>query len=125
METRVAKEDRGNYFYRFRPDARACRDCASRARCYRNKSTHRDFRVKKEYFETSSLRARMTEKLSEIHGKQAMRNRSCLIEHVFGELKAIFRFRRFLHRGLEKVRLIWQLVCIGYNLRKMARLAHG
>ena len=125
METLVAKEDRGNYFYRFRPDARACRDCTSRARCYRNKSTYRDFRVKKEYFETLSLRARMTEKLSGVHGKQRMRGRSCLIEHVFGEVKEIFRFRRFAHRSLEKVRLIWQLVCIGYNLRKMARLAYG
>jgi len=54
-----------------------------------------------------------------------MRDRSCLIEHVFGEIKDIFRFRRFRYRGLEKVRLIWQLVCIGYNLRKMARLAYG
>ena len=125
METMIAKEDRGSYFYRFRPDARACKDCALRARCYQNKSTYRDFRVKKEYFETLSLRARMTEKLSGIHGKQRMRHRSCLIEHVFGEIKEIFRFRRFLHRSLEKVRLIWQLVCIGYNFRKMARLAYG
>jgi len=125
METRVAKEDRGNYFYRFRPDARACRECTLKARCYRNKSTYRDFRVKKEYFETLALRARMTEKLSGVHGKKRMRDRSCLIEHVFGEIKEIFRFRRFRYRSLEKVRLIWQLVCIGYNLRKMAKLAYG
>ena len=125
METRVAKEDRGNYFYRFRPDARACRECTLKARCYRNKRTYRDFRVKKEYFETLALRACMTEKLSGVHGKKRMRDRSCLIEHVFGEIKEIFRFRRFRYRSLEKVRLIWQLVCIGYNLRKMARLAYG
>jgi len=124
METRVAKEDRGNYFYRFRPDARLCEDCSLRARCYRNKSIYRDFRVKREYFETLALRASMTEKLSGVHGKQRMRDRSCLIEHVFGEIKEIFRFRRFRYRSLEKVRLIWQLVCIGYNFRKMARLAY-
>ena len=67
----------------------------------------------------------MTEKLSGVHGKKRMRDRSCLIEHVFGEIKEIFRFRRFRYRRLEKVRLIWQLVCIGYNFRKMARLAYG
>jgi hypothetical protein len=50
---------------------------------------------------------------------------SCLIEYVFGEIKEIFHFRRLAHHGLEKVRLIWQLVCIGYNFRKMARLAYG
>jgi transposase len=72
-----------------------------------------------------SLRAQMTEKLSSEHGKKRMRDRACLIEHVFGEVKAIFRFRRFAHRSLEKVRVIWQLVCIGYNLRKMARLTYG
>ncbi len=125
IETRVAKEDRGIYFYRFRPDARVCQDCASRSRCYRNKSTYRDFRVKKEYFETLSLRTRMTEKLSGEQGKKRMRGRSCLIEHVFGEVKEIFQFRRFAYRSLEKVRLIWRLVCIGYNLRKLARLAYG
>ena len=90
METMVAKEDRGNYFYRFRPDARLCKDCSLRTRCYRNESIYRDFRVKKEYFETLALRARMTEKLSRVHGKQRMRDRSCLIEHVFGEIKDIF-----------------------------------
>ena len=125
METKVAKEDRGNYFYRFRPDARLCKGCSLRVRCYRNNSTYRDFRVKKEYFETIALRSRMTEKLSGEHGKQRMRDRACLIEHVFGEIKDIFRFRRFRYRGLEKVGLIWQLVCIGYNFRKMARLAYG
>ncbi len=125
METIVAKEDRGSYFYRFRPDARKCEECTLRARCYRNNRTYRDFRVKREYFETLPLRELMTEKLSGAHGKKRMKDRSCLIEHVFGEVKEIFRFRRFLHRGLEKVKLVWQLVCIGYNFRKMARLAYG
>ena len=67
----------------------------------------------------------MTEKLSGERGKQRMRDRACLIEHVFGEIKDIFRFRRFRYRGLEKGGLIWQLVCIGYNFRKLARLAYG
>ena len=58
-------------------------------------------------------------------GGLRMRDRPCLIEHVFGEIKGILKFRRFLHRSLEKVRLIWQLVCIGYNFRKLARLAYG
>jgi transposase len=125
METLAAREDRGSYFYHFRPDARKCKDCTLRARCYRSKSNYREFRIKREYFDTVSARDQMTEKLSSEHGKKRMRDRSCLIEHVFGEIKDIFKFRRFMHRSLEKVRLIWQLVCIGYNLRKMARLACG
>jgi transposase len=125
METTVAKEDRGSYFYHFHPDANKCKDCVLRPRCYRNKTAYREFRMKREYFDTLPLREQMTEKLLGAHGRKRMRDRSCLIEHVFGEVKEIFRFRRFLHRGLEKVRLVWQLVCIGYNFRKMARLAYG
>ena len=67
----------------------------------------------------------MTEKLSSAKGKRRMTDRSCLIEHVFGEIKEALQFRRFLHRGIEKVKVIWELVCIGYNFRKLARLAYG
>lgn len=49
-------------------------------------------------------------------------DRACIIEHVFSEVKEILRFRRFMHRGLEKVKTIWNLICIGYNLRKLAKL---
>ena len=124
METTVAREDRGNYFYRFHPKARICPDCQFRTRCYRNTNTNKGFSVKQEYFDTLPLRALMTEKLSSEHGKERMKDRSCVVEHVFGEIKDIFKFRRFMHRSLEKVRIIWQLVCIGYNFRKLARLAY-
>ena len=67
----------------------------------------------------------MTEKLSSAKGKKRMTDRSCLIEHVLGEIKEAFKFRRFLHRGIEKVKVTWELVCIGYNFRKLARLAYG
>ena len=125
METMVAKEDRGLHFYRFRPKARICQDCQLRARCYRNTKKNKGFSVKQEYFDTLPLRTLMTEKLSSEHGKKRMKDRSCLVEHVFGEIKEIFKFRRFMHRSLEKVNIIWQLICIGYNFRKLARLAYG
>lgn len=52
-----------------------------------------------------------------------MVERSCLIEHVFGEIKEALKFRIFLHLGMEKMRVTWTLVCIGYDSRKLARLA--
>ena len=67
----------------------------------------------------------MTEKLSGAKGKRRMADRSCLVKHVFGEIKGIFKFRRFLYHTMEKVKVIWELVCIGYNFRKLARLAYG
>ncbi len=125
METLEAKQDRGNYFYRFRPAAIGCKDCPVRTQCYRNTKTNKGFSVKKEYFDSLPIRQKMTEKLSSPQGKRGMTKRACLVEHVFGEIKEVFRFRRFLHRGIEKVKVAWELVCIGYNFRKLARLAHG
>ena len=81
--------------------------------------------MKKEYFDNQSLREATTEKLSSAQGKKRMVDRSCLIEHVFGEIKEAFKFRRFPHRGIDKVQTAWTLACIGYNLRKLVRLAYG
>ena len=41
------------------------------------------------------------------------------MELVFGNIKEAMGFRRFLLRGLEKVRGEWALVCMAYNLRKL------
>ncbi len=125
MGTKEAKRDRGNYFYRFHPKKVACQNCVLRPKCYQKTTRYKGFSVKKEYFDNSILRAEMTEKLSSVDGKRRITERSCLVEHVFGEIKAVFKFRRFLHRGIDKVRVIWELVCIGYNFRKLARLAYA
>ena len=34
-------------------------------------------------------------------------------------------FRQFLLRGLEKVRLEWQLVCLAYNLKRLHLMGVG
>ena len=124
MEAVEARQDRGSYFYRFHPTPRGCKDCHARTLCYQDTKKYKGFSVKREYFDSLPMREKMTEKLSSAQGKRRMTERACLVEHVFGEIKAAFRFRRFLHRGIEKVKVAWELVCIGYNLRKLARLAH-
>lgn len=125
MEAKEAKKDRGNYFYRFYPEVGYCKNCQLRERCYENINRQKRFSVKKEYFNTLPLREKMTEKLSTLKGQQRMADRSCIIEHIFGEIKEIFKFRRFVYRGLKKVKLIWNIVCIAYNFRKLARLSYG
>jgi hypothetical protein len=64
----------------------------------------------------------MTDLLSSLHGKHRLADRSCLIEHVFGEIKEWRGLRRFFHRGLDKVGLIWCIVCTAYNFRKVAAI---
>jgi hypothetical protein len=43
------------------------------------------------------------------------------VEPVFGQIKEIRGFRRFLLRGLEKIRGEWRLVCLTPNLLKLWR----
>ena len=44
------------------------------------------------------------------------------MEPVFGIIKEIMGFRRFLLRGREKVSLEWLLVCVSYNLKRLFTL---
>ncbi len=48
--------------------------------------------------------------------------RKSTIEPVFGIIKQVMGFRQFMVRGLEAVRGEWNLVCIGYNLKRMYAL---
>lgn len=44
------------------------------------------------------------------------------VEPVFGIIKSVLGFRQFALRGLDKVRGEWSLVCLGWNLKRMAVL---
>jgi transposase len=125
LEGKEEKKGNGSSdVYRFYPKAELCTGCGVRERCYKGVKRGKRFSVSKEYFDTLPLREAMKEKLSSARGKQRMADRSCIIEHIFGEIKEAFKFRRFLHRGLEKVRTIWSIICIAYDLRKLARLGY-
>lgn len=44
------------------------------------------------------------------------------VEPVFGIIKSVMGFRQFSLRGLEKVRGEWSLVCLAWNLKRLAVL---
>jgi hypothetical protein len=44
------------------------------------------------------------------------------VEPVFGIIKSVMGFRQFLLRGLEKAKGEWTLVCLAWNLKRMAVL---
>jgi hypothetical protein len=52
-------------------------------------------------------------------GKDKYKLRQETVEPVFGIIKSVMGFRQFLLRGLEKVGLEWQLVCLAYNLKRL------
>ena len=47
--------------------------------------------------------------------------RKVIVEPVFGQIKEARGFRRFLLRGLAKIRGEWRLVCLTHNLLKLWR----
>ena len=55
-------------------------------------------------------------------GRAADALRKRTVEPVFGILKSVMRVRQFLTRGLANVRNEWTLVCLAWNLKRMAVL---
>lgn len=55
-------------------------------------------------------------------GRVAYALRKQTVEPVFGIIKSVMGFRQFLLRGLENVRNEWTLVCLAWNLKRMAVL---
>jgi transposase len=65
---------------------------------------------------------RMNARLQSDRGRALYRLRQQTVEPVFGIIKQVMGFRRFMLRGLEKVSGEWQLVCLAYNCKRLHRL---
>ncbi len=65
---------------------------------------------------------RMTHRLKTGAGKAAYALRKSTVEPVFGIIKSVMGFRQFLARGLANVQGEWTLVCLAWNLKRMAVL---
>ncbi len=69
----------------------------------------------------TTAKERMAAKVRTSDGKALYARRKVIVEPVFGQIKEARGFRRFLRRGLEKIRGEWRLVCLGHNLLKLWR----
>ncbi len=65
---------------------------------------------------------RMTNRLKTGAGRAAYALRKQTVEPVFGIIKSVMGFRQFLTRGLANVQGEWTLVCLAWNLKRMAVL---
>ena len=66
--------------------------------------------------------AQMRYRLGTEAGKALYAKRKSTIEPTFGTIKHVLGFRQFLLRSLDKVEGEWDLVCIGFNLKRMFEL---
>ena len=64
----------------------------------------------------------MTHRLTTLAGKAAYALRKQTVEPVFGIIKSVMGFRQFSLRGLRKVTGEWNLVCLAWNVKRMAVL---
>jgi len=68
---------------------------------------------------------RMLHRMQTQAGRALYAKRKHTVEPVFGIIKHVMRFRQFLLRGLSNVLGEWNLVCLAWNLRRMAVLRVG
>jgi len=66
-----------------------------------------------------TIKEAMARKLATKAGKAVYSRRKVIVEPVFGQIKEARGFRRFLLRGLEKVRGEWSLITLTHNLLKL------
>ena len=67
----------------------------------------------------------MKHRLKTKEGKAFYAKRKTTSEPVFGIIKEVMGFRRFLLRGLEAVKGEWRLVCLAFNLKRLFVLQQG
>jgi Transposase DDE domain len=71
----------------------------------------------------TTAKERMAAKVQSPAGRALYARRKVIVEPVFGQIKEARGFRRFLLRGLAKIRGEWCLVCLTHNLLKVWRYA--
>jgi transposase len=92
-----------------------CTDCPMKEYCHRGNSNRR-IEISPE---GERLRGEAKARLMADKGI-ALRKRRCWeVESVFGHIKQCRGFRRFLMKGLEKVRVEWGLLAIAHNALKL------
>ena len=64
----------------------------------------------------------MAHRLRTLAGKAEYALRKQTIEPVFGIIKSVMGFRQFSLRGLRKASGEWSLVCLAWNIKRMAVL---
>lgn len=64
----------------------------------------------------------MTHRMKTEAGKKFYAQRKSTVEPVFGIIKEVMGFRRFMLRSLDAVKGEWALVCIAFNLKRLCVL---
>lgn len=96
-----------------------CSDCPLRDHCVKSNKPGADRRI---YINRrlNELKKIANENLTSEKGLLMRSKRPIEVESAFGDIKGNFGVRRFLLKGLDKVKVEWGLYSIGHNMRKIA-----
>ncbi len=94
----------------------ACQSCPVMRECTRSKYQRRLW----VGVELLKMKKAAHERLLSPKGKEVRSQRPVEVEAVFGRLKQNWGFRRFMLRGLDKVKTEWGILCIAHNIAKVA-----
>lgn len=92
--------------------------CPLAAQCVKGKAAARMV-VRDEY---QHVRDTVGRRMATPGGREVYRARAPVVEGTFAAIKHVLGVRRFLLRGLEKVRTEWNWICTAFNLRRLLRL---
>jgi transposase len=95
----------------------SCEACSQRILCAKGRRERQVQRNEK----LLELQRMARERLMSENGVRLRKRRAHENETVFGQIKSNKGFRRFQLRGMEKVKIEWGLLAIGYNLEKLGR----
>ena len=97
-------------------EAEDCTDCPLKAQCTKaggNRRVNMGFQLK-------AWRQQASQNLTSEEGQKLRSQRGVEVESVFGRLKQDWGFRRFLLKGIKKVKTEFGLLCIAQNMAKLA-----
>jgi len=114
-ETRKRKTDNGYETSSNQYKCYDCDGCRYREECTKSKYG-RKILINEELLR---MKKEAAKNLNSEKGQELRKLRSIEVETVFGHIKNNWGFRRFLLRGLEKVKIEWGLLCIANNMAKI------
>jgi len=107
-----------SYVHKYR--AQRCKGCPLRSQCYKSKADQRTIEVNHHL---NQYKAKAKELLTSEEGLRHRSRRPIEPEAVFGQIKYDGHYRRFRHKGKDKVYMDFAILAMSFNLRKLIKNA--
>jgi transposase len=112
-----------NIYRRYIADAKDCKQCSLKSRCFYRKNTKRRSLNVPIGAEENNFSKAMLEKVDSDKGRKIYPQRMAIVEPVFANIRTQKRMDRFTLRGKIKVNIQWMLYCMVHNIEKIMNYA--